>query len=93
MEIYFDIPTVSGALDLFEETYVSKIVHAWLEDPVKPECPERCILHLVLAIGAQARTRDHLDECFAEQHFVQGRNYATRHLLMTRAFSLCKLSP
>jgi hypothetical protein len=85
---------VSGALNLFDEVYISGSVRTWFEDPMKPESPERCIIHLVLAIGAQARARDNLDDCFAEQHFAQGRNYAMRHLVddpsifTVQAFSL-----
>ena len=86
--------TVSGALDLFDVTYISDDIHAWLEDPMRSSWPNCCIFELVLALGAQARARDHLDDCFAEQRFVQGRNHATKYLvddpslITVQAFSL-----
>jgi hypothetical protein len=88
------VVAVSGALDLFDETYVTESVRAWLEDPTRIAWPSYCIIHLVLAIGAQARARDDLDDSFAEQHFIQGRDYALRHLIddpsifTVQAFSL-----
>ena len=85
---------VSGALDLFDEAYISHNIRAWLGDPISSGWTDCCIFHLVLALGAQARARDYRDDWLAELHFAYGRDLAMKHLvddpslITVQAFSL-----
>jgi hypothetical protein len=88
------VVAVSGALDLFDEIYISHNIRAWLGDPTSSGWTDCCIYHLVLALGAQARARDYHDDWLAEQHFAYGRDLAVKHLVdnpslvTVQAFSL-----
>ena len=84
----------SGALDLFDSSFIIEQIQIWVQDPKRSQWPSRSIFYLVLAIGAQARARGHADDHAAEHYFGLGRQYATTDLvedpsiLTVQAFSM-----
>ena len=84
----------SGALDLFDSSFIIEQIQIWVQDPKRSQWPNRSIFYLVLAIGAQARARGYADDHAAEHYFGLGRQYATTDLvddpslLTVQAFSM-----
>ena len=84
----------SGALDLFNSSFIIEQIQIWVQDPKRSQWPSRSIFYLVLAIGAQARARGYADDHAAEHYFGLGRQYAIidlvddPSLLTVQAFSM-----
>ncbi|KAH6867161.1 hypothetical protein B0T10DRAFT_524604 [Thelonectria olida] len=72
---------VSGILDLFDPPWLLDQLQDWAEQPSQRPKPISAIIHLALAIGAQARAQGNLDESLAEQCFAYGRQLTMFNLV------------
>jgi hypothetical protein len=84
----------SGALDLFDSSFIVEQIPVWLQDPMRSQWGNCSIFYLVLALGAQARARGDEDDYAAEHYFRLGRQHAATNLaddpslLTVQAFSM-----
>ena len=84
----------SGALDLFDSSFIMEQIQTWIQDPKKCQWSNCSVLYLVLALGAQARAHGSADDHKAEHYFRLGRQHAMTNLiddptiLTVQAFSM-----
>lgn len=79
---------VSGALDLFDRHALDRNIRHFAGDPARSCWPNAASLYLVLALGAQARAQDRLDEIIAQHCFILGREQAAAALKGTPDISM-----
>jgi hypothetical protein len=66
----------SGIMDLFDPAWLIDALPAWIADSTRSDKLESSVFYLALAIGAQARARDEIDDNLAERCFGYGRQLA-----------------
>jgi hypothetical protein len=71
----------SGALDLFDSSFIVEQIQAWVQDPMRCRWLDCSIFYLVFALGAQARAHGSADDHTAEHFFRLGRQHATMTLV------------
>ncbi|KAJ9610664.1 hypothetical protein H2200_005441 [Cladophialophora chaetospira] len=74
---------VSGALDLFDHQALDQSIQKFAKDPARSCWPNAASLYLVLALGAQARAANQLDDMVGQTCFVLGRDLAMAGLKAT----------
>lgn len=87
---------VSGVLDLFNPSFITDRLPAFVEDPGRAQWPDCALFYLVLAIGAQVRASNTTHNHAAELYFNLGRHYVTRSLvdepILVTVQALCLVS-
>lgn len=73
--------SVSGILDLFNQSWLEDQLPAWVADPACRRLPNSPVIYLALAIGALSYSQDNECEKLAEHYFGYGRKLATANLM------------